>query len=86
MWWILFVALDAVTLSFFGRKHSLLSDVKEFCTIIIFIYKLALPVLLSKAADAITILNLEKWDSRSDQVAPRVEVFTHPAMHWRSIS
>jgi hypothetical protein len=54
------VALDAFTFTFFCRKHSLLSDVKEFGTVIIFICKLALPVLLSKAADAITILNLEQ--------------------------
>ena len=59
---MVFTAFDAVTLTLVGRKHSLLTDVKEFSTIIICLDLIisALPVLLSKAADAITILDLEQ--------------------------
>ena len=62
----IFAAYDAVTLTLDDRKHSLLSDVKEFSTIIRITEvktrraSLVIPVLLSKAADAITILDLEQ--------------------------
>ena len=67
---------------FLGRKYSLLIDVKEFSSIIIFIdsFISALPILLSKATDARTIFHLEESDCRSDQVTPIVEIFEHPAM------
>ena len=60
IWSLVFLAPDEATLTLFDRNHSLLSDVKEFSTIIIFHDMIALPVLLSKAADAITILDLDQ--------------------------